>query len=229
MHEIVILDNRDSFVRNIGHRLDELGAPWRIVPAHATRLDELTALDPAGLIVSPGPQGPDEAGVSTAAIRALGRAGTPTLGICLGHQCIAAAWDVPVTPTERARHGRSSPIAHDGRGLLLGLPSPFPAARYHALAAAEPPAGGPLEVSARLDDESGLVMGLRHRTLPVEGVQFHPESVLTPLGFRILGRFATACGFPPSAGLVEARVAAAERVVAAAEARDRPATGTTPA
>ena len=216
--EIVILDNRDSFVRNIGHRLDELGVPWRIVPAHATRLDELAALDPSGLIVSPGPQGPDEAGVSTAAIRALARDGTPILGICLGHQCIAAAWDVPVTPTDHARHGRSSPIAHDGRGLLRGLPSPFPAARYHALAAAEPPPDGPLEVSAWLDDEAQVVMGLRHRSLPVEGVQFHPESVLTPLGFRILARFAAACGHVPPAALVEARVRVAERVVAAADA-----------
>jgi anthranilate synthase/aminodeoxychorismate synthase-like glutamine amidotransferase len=211
---IVILDNRDSFVRNIGHRLDELGAPWRIVPAHATRLDELAAFEPTGLVVSPGPQGPDEAGVSTAAIRALAVRGTPILGVCLGHQCIAAAWDVPVRPTEHARHGRASPIAHDGRGLLDGLPSPFPAARYHALAAAEPAPGSPLEVSARLDDDSGLVMGLRHRRLPVEGVQFHPESVLTPLGFRILAAFAARCGYPVSAELVAGRVEAAQRLVA---------------
>ncbi len=186
---IVILDNRDSFVRNIAERLQEVGAPATIVPAHATRLDELAALGPSGLVVSPGPQTPAEAGVSTAAIRAFARRGVPVLGICLGHQCIATAWDVPVRPTDHARHGLASPVEHDGLGLLAGLPSPFPAARYHALAADEPPSDSPLVVSARLADGSGVVMGLRHRSLPVEGVQFHPESVLTPEGPTLVRNF----------------------------------------
>jgi anthranilate synthase/aminodeoxychorismate synthase-like glutamine amidotransferase len=193
---IVILDNRDSFVLNVQHRLWEIGVDSVVVPSHATRLDEIADRDPAGIIVSPGPQGPDEAGISTAAIRVFG-ARMPVLGICLGHQCIAVAHGVAVAPNANACHGRASSIEHDGRGVLEGLPSPFEAGRYHSLAAAEPPSTSPLQVSARLADGSGLVMGLRHRTLPIEGVQFHPESVLTPLGYDILARFARQAGLEP--------------------------------
>jgi anthranilate synthase component 2/para-aminobenzoate synthetase component 2 len=195
---IVILDNRDSFVLNVQHRLWEIGVDSVVVPSHATRLDEIEDRDPAAIIVSPGPQGPDEAGISTAAIRVFG-ARMPVLGICLGHQCIAVAHGVAVAPNANACHGQASPIEHDGRGVLEGLPSPFEAGRYHALAAAEPAPDSPLQVSARLADGSGLVMGLRHRTLPIEGVQFHPESVLTPLGFDILARFARQAGLTPHA------------------------------
>jgi anthranilate synthase/aminodeoxychorismate synthase-like glutamine amidotransferase len=193
---IVILDNRDSFVLNVQHRLWEIGVDSVVVPSHATRLDEIDDRRPAGIIVSPGPQGPDEAGISTAAIRVFG-ARMPVLGICLGHQCIAVAHGVAVAPNANACHGRASPIEHDGRGVLAGLPSPFEAGRYHALAAAEPAPDSPLQVSARLGDGSGLVMGLRHRTLPIEGVQFHPESVLTPLGYDILAAFARQAGLEP--------------------------------
>jgi anthranilate synthase component 2/para-aminobenzoate synthetase component 2 len=189
---IVILDNRDSFVLNIQHRLAELGVPSRVVPSHSTRLDEISALSPRALIVSPGPQGPDEAGISTAAIRTFGR-DIPVLGICLGHQCIAVAFGIAVSPNANAMHGQAAAIEHDGEGLLAGLPSPFAAGRYHALAAAEPADDSELVVSARL--ESGLIMGLRHRTLPIEGVQFHPESVLTPLGYRILANTARQAGY----------------------------------
>ncbi|MFM7245955.1 MAG: anthranilate synthase component II [Actinomycetota bacterium] len=208
---IVILDNRDSFVLNIAHRLAELGVPSRVVPSHATRLDEIAALDPSGIVVSPGPQGPDEAGISTAAIRAFGRE-LPVLGICLGHQCIAVAFGVRVAPTANAMHGRATPVEHDGLGLLAGLPSPFDAGRYHALAADEPEPDGELVVSARLPD--GLIMGLRHRELPIEGVQFHPESVLTPLGFRILAAFARQTGHAVDDALVDRLVAEAVAVSA---------------
>ena len=203
---IVILDNRDSFVLNIQHRLAELGVPARVVPSHSTRLDEIAALAPTGLIVSPGPQGPDEAGISTAAIRTFGR-DIPVLGICLGHQCIAVAFGVHVGPNA---NGRASQVEHDGTGLLAGLPTPFDAGRYHALAADEPPADGELMVSARLPD--GLIMGLRHRTLPIEGVQFHPESVLTPQGFRILANLARQAGHTIDDARVSALVADAERL-----------------
>jgi para-aminobenzoate synthetase component II len=211
---IVILDNRDSFVLNVRHRLAELGVRSVVVGAHHTRLDELVGYAPDGLIVSPGPQGPDQAGVSTAAIRAFG-ATLPVLGICLGHQCIAVAHGVRVAPNSNACHGQASLISHDGDGVLRGVPSPFPAARYHALAADEPDADGPLQVSARLTDRSRLVMGLRHRVLPTEGVQFHPESVLTPLGYRILANFAQQCGAPVSDRRVRRLVADAQRLVAA--------------
>ncbi len=206
---IVILDNRDSFVLNVQHRLTELGVASRVVPSHATRLDEIAALRPTAIVVSPGPQGPDEAGVSTAAIRAFGRE-LPVLGICLGHQCIAVAFGVRVAPNANAMHGRASAVEHDGAGLLAGLPSPFDAGRYHALAADEPGPDSGLVVSARLPD--GLVMGLRHRELPVEGVQFHPESVLTPLGYRILANLARQAGHAVDEGLVERLCAEAERV-----------------
>ncbi len=206
---IVVLDNRDSFVFNIQHRLAELGVPARVVPSHSTRLDEIAALNPTALIVSPGPQGPDEAGISTAAIRTFGR-DVPVLGICLGHQCIAVAFGVAVAPNANAMHGRASQITHDGLGLLAGLPSPFDAGRYHALAAAEPAAESELLVSARLED--GLVMGLRHRSLPIEGMQFHPESVLTPLGYRILANTARQAGYTVEDAQIDALIAEATRI-----------------
>ncbi len=206
---IVVLDNRDSFVFNIQHRLAELGVPARVVPSHSTRLDEIAALDPTALIVSPGPQGPDEAGVSTAAIRTFGRA-IPVLGICLGHQCIAVAFGTTVAPNANAMHGRASQITHDGLGLLAGLPSPFDAGRYHALAAVEPASESELLVSARLED--GLVMGLRHRSLPIEGMQFHPESVLTPLGYRILANTARQAGYTVEDAQIDALIAEATRI-----------------
>ncbi len=209
---IVILDNRDSFVLNIQHRLAELGVPSRVVPSHSTRLDEISALSPRALIVSPGPQGPDEAGISTAAIRTFGR-DIPVLGICLGHQCIAVAFGINVGPNANAMHGQAAAIEHDGEGVLAGLPSPFAAGRYHALAAAEPAADSELVVSARL--EGGLIMGVRHRTLPIEGVQFHPESVLTPLGYRILANTARQAGYTIDDAVIDDLVTDALRVTGA--------------
>jgi para-aminobenzoate synthetase component 2 len=133
------------------------------------------------------------------------------LGICLGHQCIAVAFGVSVGPNANAMHGRASQVEHDATGLLAGLPSPFDAGRYHALAADEPAPDSKLVVSARLPD--GLVMGLRHRTLPIEGVQFHPESVLTPQGFRILANLARQAGHVIDDAQVEALIADATRLI----------------
>ena len=207
---IVILDNRDSFVLNVQHRL--CGDRRRqLRGAVATRRASTRSPtgEPAGIIVSPGPQGPDEAGISTAAIRVFG-ARMPVLGICLGHQCIAVAHGVPVAPNANACHGRASPIEHDGRGVLAGLPSPFEAGRYHALAAAEPaPDVAARGVSPARRRLRAWSWACATATLPIEGVQFHPESVLTPLGFEILANFARQAHLQPHppahAGLSRAR------------------------
>ncbi len=213
---IVILDNRDSFVLNVQHRLAELDVPSVVLPAHATRLDQIEAVEPKGLIVSPGPQGPEEAGVSTAAIRAFGMR-IPVLGVCLGHQCIAVAYGARVRPNRNACHGRAALVANDGQGVLTGLPPSFMAARYHALAVDtfSNSAGddSPLIVTATLVDDETMIMGLRHRYLPTEGVQFHPESVLTPHGYRIIGNFARQSGYRVDDDLVDRRIDKALAVV----------------
>jgi anthranilate synthase/aminodeoxychorismate synthase-like glutamine amidotransferase len=183
---VLLVDNYDSFVWNLAQAIGALGAEPEVV-----RND---ALDPAGpgagrydrVVVSPGPRGPAEAGVSVPLVRAwAGR--VPILGVCLGHQCIAAAFGGRVSRAPVPRHGKASPVSHDGRGVLRGLPNPLAAARYHSLAVEEEGLPADLEVTARADD--GVVMGLRHRRFPVEGVQFHPESFLTPAGPALLRNF----------------------------------------
>lgn len=187
---IVVVDCRDSFVWNVVHRFAELGVASTIVPAHATSLGDLEALDPSAIVLSPGPQSPREAGIAVDVVTAFGGR-VPILGICLGHQCIAAAYGLVVAPTTAVCHGRASAVTHDGEGLFAGLPSPFAAGRYHALAVAEPPADHPLIVNARLADDPSVVMAVRHRVHPTFGVQFHPESVLTPDGARMLAAFSS--------------------------------------
>jgi anthranilate synthase/aminodeoxychorismate synthase-like glutamine amidotransferase len=162
-----------------------------VVRNDVEKVDALLAREPAGLIVSPGPGDPDDAGVSREAVGAFGRAGVPVLGVCLGHQCIGSAWGGRIVRARTLMHGKTSLIEHDGRGVFRGLPSPFEATRYHSLVIEEASCPDVLEISARTAD--GEIMGVRHREQPVEGVQFHPESILTGEGKRLLGNFLERC------------------------------------
>jgi len=175
--KVLMVDNYDSFTYNLVHLFEELGAEVVTVRNDAVTVDEALAGGYDRLVVSPGPGRPEEAGVSVPLIRALGPT-VPTLGVCLGHQAIVEAFGGTVGQAKALLHGKSSPVEHDGKGVFAGLPDPFEAGRYHSLAALTVP--DELEVTARTPD--GEVMGVRHRALPIEGVQFHPESVLTPLG-----------------------------------------------
>jgi anthranilate synthase/aminodeoxychorismate synthase-like glutamine amidotransferase len=183
---VLLLDNRDSFVWNLAQAFGALGAEPRVERSDALSVEAILAAPPDRLVVSPGPCGPAEAGISVEAIRAVaGR--VPVLGVCLGHQCIAVAFGGRIVRAEVPRHGKTSEVRHDGRGVLRGVPDPMRAARYHSLVVEEAGLPACLEVTARAAD--GVVMGLRHRTAAVEGVQFHPESFLTPDGPRILRNF----------------------------------------
>ena len=184
---VVVIDNYDSFVYNLVQYLGELGADPLVVRNDEVDLDGLRALEPDGLLVSPGHGRPEDAGISSEAIVALSGEGLPVLGVCLGHQCIGEAFGGSVVRAPAIMHGKTSMIHHDGTGLFAGLPDPFEATRYHSLIVAEDSVPDCLVISAR--SEEGLVMGLRHRELPVSGVQFHPESILTAVGHELLGNF----------------------------------------
>jgi anthranilate synthase/aminodeoxychorismate synthase-like glutamine amidotransferase len=186
---VVVIDNYDSFVYNLVQYLGELGAEPVVHRHDALSLDELVALEPDAVLVSPGPGRPEDAGVSNDAIRTFGERGVPVLGVCLGHQCIGQIYGGRVERAPRVMHGKTSEITHDGRGVFAGLASPFTATRYHSLVVARDSVPDVLEVSA--ESEDGLVMGLRHRELPIEGVQFHPESILTQSGHDLLRNFLT--------------------------------------
>jgi len=181
---LLMIDNYDSFTYNLVHLFQELGAEVRVFRNDAITPEEAGQLAPSHVVISPGPGRPADAGVSVEVIRRLGPQ-VPTLGVCLGHQAIVAAFGGDVGQARALLHGKSSPIAHDGKGIFAGLPANFEAGRYHSLAALNVPAE--LEVTARTPD--GEVMGVRHRELPIEGVQFHPESVLTPLGHELAKNF----------------------------------------
>jgi anthranilate synthase/aminodeoxychorismate synthase-like glutamine amidotransferase len=174
---ILLVDNYDSFTYNLAHLFGELGAEVVVRRNDAIDADEAERLAPSHLVVSPGPGRPQDAGATVEIVRRLAPT-TPTLGVCLGHQAIVEAFGGSIGQAKRLVHGKASPIEHDGRGLFRGLPEQFEAGRYHSLAATGVPEV--LEVSATCAD--GEVMGVRHRELPVDGVQFHPESVLTPVG-----------------------------------------------
>ena len=175
---ILLVDNYDSFTYNLAHLFGELGAEVEVRRNDAIDADEAERLRPSHLVVSPGPGRPEESGATLEIVRRLAGAGVPTLGVCLGHQALVQAFGGEIGQAQRLVHGKASAITHDGSGIFTGLPQDFQAARYHSLAATR--VSEELEVSATTGD--GEVMAVRHRTLPVDGVQFHPESVLTPDG-----------------------------------------------
>jgi anthranilate synthase/aminodeoxychorismate synthase-like glutamine amidotransferase len=183
---ILVIDNYDSFTYNLVQYLGELGAEPEVVRNDAVDMSGISAMRPERIVISPGPGTPDDAGISLEVIRELG-SGIPILGVCLGHQAIGQAFGATVARARRQMHGKTSAVEHDGRGVFRGVPSPFSATRYHSLAVLADTVPEHLEISARADD--GEVMGLRHRRWPVEGVQFHPESILTEHGKILLANF----------------------------------------
>jgi anthranilate synthase/aminodeoxychorismate synthase-like glutamine amidotransferase len=181
---ILLIDNYDSFAYNLAHVFAELGAEVVVRRNDELDAEEAERLAPSHLVVSPGPGRPDDAGATVAIVRRLAP-GTPTLGVCLGHQAIVEAFGGRIGRARELVHGKAREVVHDGRGIFAGLPETFPAGRYHSLAATSVPRA--LEVSAICAD--GEVMAVRHRELPVDGVQFHPESLLTPDGPRLVRNF----------------------------------------
>jgi anthranilate synthase/aminodeoxychorismate synthase-like glutamine amidotransferase len=200
---LLMIDNYDSFTYNLVQYLGELGAELQVYRNDAITVDEVERLAPAGIVVSPGPGAPREAGVSVPVIRRCAER-VPILGVCLGHQAIGEVFGGVVERAPQPVHGKTALIQHDGRGVFAGLPSPFEATRYHSLVVRRAGLPSCLEVSAVSED--GLVMGLRHRELPVEGVQFHPESILTASGKALLGNFLARLG--PKSRLAEGTASA---------------------
>lgn len=183
---LLVIDNYDSFTYNLVQYLGQLGAQTEVRRNDEVTLDEIEAMKPEAIIISPGPCSPREAGISVDAIRRF-YTEIPILGVCLGHQSIGYAFGGEVVRAPRLMHGKVSPVLNDGRTIFSGLASPFPAGRYHSLIVDRDSLPDCLEVSA--ETEEGEIMGLRHREYPVEGIQFHPESILTPNGKRILRNF----------------------------------------
>jgi len=183
---LLMIDNYDSFTYNLVQYLRELGAAVEVHRNDRISLDEIRAMRPERIVLSPGPCTPAEAGICCDVVRAFGPT-TPLLGVCLGHQCIGAAWGGRIVRAGRLMHGKTSPIRHDGRSLFAGLPNPFEATRYHSLLIERESLPAALGVSA--ETAEGEIMGVRHQTHPVEGVQFHPESILTQPGRALLRNF----------------------------------------
>jgi para-aminobenzoate synthetase component 2 len=204
---ILVIDNYDSFVYNLVQYLGQLGVECEVRRNDEIELAEVGRLDPAGVLLSPGPSTPQRAGICMSLINEYaGR--LPIFGVCLGHQAFGAAYGATVTRAPELLHGKTSEVVHDGDGLLAGMPSPFTATRYHSLAVVESTLPDEIEVTGRT--ESGVVMAMRHRTLPIEGVQFHPESVLTQSGHLILANWLAACGAPEALDRAPALVAEVE-------------------
>jgi para-aminobenzoate synthetase component 2 len=204
---VLVIDNYDSFVYNLVQYLAQLGATTTVRRNDVVDLDEVGDVD--GVLVSPGPGTPERAGSSMAVIKHCARHQVPVLGVCLGHQAIGAAWGGIVERAPELLHGKTSQVHHNGAGVLAGLPNPFTATRYHSLTVRPDSVPDELEVTGRT--ESGVIMALRHRSLPVEGVQFHPESVLTEDGHRMLANWMASCGHPvpePLVARLSAEVAA---------------------
>jgi anthranilate synthase/aminodeoxychorismate synthase-like glutamine amidotransferase len=183
---VLVIDNYDSFTYNLVQYLGELGAEPVVYRHDALTLPEIEALEPDAVLISPGPGRPDDAGLSNSVISDFAGQ-VPVLGVCLGHQCIGQVFGGTVVRAPQVMHGKTSLIHHNGQGVFAGLPQPFEATRYHSLIVARDTVPDVLEITAETDD--GLVMGLRHRELPIEGVQFHPESILTAGGHDLLRNF----------------------------------------
>jgi anthranilate synthase/aminodeoxychorismate synthase-like glutamine amidotransferase len=184
---ILLIDNYDSFVHNLARYVRELGEEAVVRRNDEVTVGEIEALGPTHIIISPGPCSPAEAGVSTDVVRTLGTS-TPVLGVCLGHQCIGAAFGADVVRAGRPVHGRTSPVSHDGSSVFTGLPSPLRATRYHSLVIARAGLPAALRMLAASDDD-GEIMAVEHRAFPIVGVQFHPESAASEHGYAMLDRF----------------------------------------
>ena len=195
---LLMIDNYDSFTYNLVQYLGELGAEPRVERNDATTPEAVLASGPGGIVISPGPGVPEKAGISVALVRAAAEARVPLLGVCLGHQAIAVAFGGRVTRARRLMHGKTSPVRHEGAGVLAGVPSPFTAMRYHSLLVE--PGGMPADLVPTAwtadGEEEPEIMALMHRDRPVHGVQFHPESIGTVAGKLVLGNFLAACASP---------------------------------
>lgn len=192
MPRLLMIDNYDSFAYNLFQYLGELGAETEVVRNDDESASALLARRPDGLVISPGPGRPENAGVSVEAVSAFGEAGIPVLGVCLGHQAIGLCFGGRIVGARAIMHGKTSSIHHEEEGVFAGLPSPFEATRYHSLVIDGSRRPDVLSVTAHTED--GEIMGVRHRELEIEGVQFHPESILTGEGKRLLGNFVARCG-----------------------------------
>lgn len=201
MVRVLVIDNYDSFVYTLNGYLNELGAETTVVRNDALAVDDLPVIldEYDGVLVSPGPGKPSDAGVSIAMIAAAHAAGKPLLGVCLGHQAIAEAFGATVTNAEELMHGKTSQVMHDDSSFYDGVPQPFTATRYHSLAVVNSTVPESLIVTSRT--EGGVIMGVRHRTSPIFGVQFHPESVLTEGGYSMLGNWLEVVGLTGAAAL----------------------------
>jgi para-aminobenzoate synthetase component 2 len=202
MTRVLVVDNYDSFVYNLVQYLGQLGAEVEVRRNDAVAPDDLDALGVDGVLLSPGPGTPEDAGNSMAFVTACAERELPLFGVCLGHQAIGAVFGAPVVRAPELLHGKTSTVRHDGTGVLAGLPMPFTATRYHSLAVEGDALPPEILITART--ESGVVMGLRHASLPIDGVQFHPESVLTQGGHRMVANWLARCGAAVSEDLVEA-------------------------
>jgi para-aminobenzoate synthetase component 2 len=233
MSTILVVDNYDSFVYNLVQYIGQLtdpsaerpgGDPGTAVQVRrndAVTPSDLDALDVCGVLISPGPGTPDGAGVSMQMVRACAERSLPLFGVCLGHQAVGAVFGAPVVRAPELVHGKTSEVHHDGAGVLAGLPSPFTATRYHSLVVEASALPSEIEVTGWT--ASGVVMALRHRSLPIDGVQFHPESVLTHGGHRIVANWLGRCGFPVDPARVESLAADVDAMRAGAFTSPSPA------
>jgi anthranilate synthase/aminodeoxychorismate synthase-like glutamine amidotransferase len=193
---ILLIDNYDSFVYNLARYVQELGAEPKVLRHDALGIADIEEMAPSHIIISPGPCSPNEAGISTEVVQRLGQR-VPILGICLGHQCIGAAYGGEIVRARVPMHGKTSRIHHQGAGLFAGLPEPFVATRYHSLVIA--PASVPSELRVTATSEDGEIMAVQHAEYPVHGLQFHPESVLTEHGYRLIDHFLNGVPLTPRA------------------------------